>query len=61
MNPLLKLLLKQMEENAVILEKYAKASDKANQHYEMPMHISDAFDHFHTGLSLVKDILKELL
>lgn len=61
MNPIIKLLIKQIEDSAVMIERAAKASDKVDMHYDTKIAVNAAFDHFHSAVSAVKSIVGELL
>lgn len=61
MNPLLKLLLKQIEDSAIVIERAAKTSEKIDMHWETKIQVNNTFDHFHSALTAVKHIVGELL
>lgn len=62
MNPLLKFMLKQLEDNAVIIEKATKSGNlMEGLNYDKKYYVGEAFDTLHHGIRAVKSVLEEIL
>lgn len=60
-NPLIKLLLKQIEDGSVMIERHIKSLEWMDMHYENKMRVFDAFDQFHSAVRIIKVLLEEAL
>lgn len=61
MNPLLKFIIKQIEENACVVESQISRSEWAWSRVENKVEAAETFNQLHAALKVVKTIVEEIL